>query len=178
MNGPQAALNLLAGSLFETPDSVERSISDGHCCVLGQFTRVLKPASVCTFYWHCAPSPKAGAEWGNAMDLIKQTACLISPAIVPCLMLASTSAPVAHSSVDWCSNVFSLTVSLFSLQLSSRRNKDLSNKKQIWLDDRLKLAPWIWPDYHRLPAESMQTCFVPLFLWQLKKVWGKQQMFF
>lgn len=168
MNGPQAALNLLAGSLFETPDSVERSISDGHCCVLGQFTRVLKPASVCTFYWHCAPSPKAGAEWGNAMDLIKQTACLISPAIVPCLMLASTSAPVAHSSVDWCSNVFSLTVSLFSLQLSSRRNKDLSNKKQIWLDDRLKLVPCIWPDYHRFACRIYADLFCSIiFTWQL-----------
>lgn len=63
--------------------------------------------------------------------------------------------------------------------LSTRRNikQDLSNKDLTWRHH--KLAPCIWPDYHQLPAESMQTCFFSIiFMWQLQNILGKQQMFF
>lgn len=57
-------------------------------------------------------------------------------------------------------------------------NKEETSNKiwaiKIWLDDRHKLAPCIRPDYHQLPAESMQTCFFSIiFMWQLQKRFGE-----
>lgn len=153
-----------------------------------------------TLFGSVVDSPKA---WGNLVDLIKQTVwhhwalsllshfCLLSEQhlwIVSLVMHIFRHFIIHHAK---CLNpkgwqclikTYSGLIANFLLLQFFCQQEETSNKIwaiKIWLDDRHKLAPCIWPDYHRWPAESMQTCFFSIiFMWQLQKVLGKQQMFF
>lgn len=74
--------------------------------------------------------------------------------------------------------IFPLFFFLSAVFLSTRRNiKDLSNK-QIWLDDRHKLAPCIWPDLPPIACRIYADLFFSIiFMWQLQKFWGNSKCF-